>query len=100
MNTKSPLMSVRYVDTSKEISLRNYSDTIVYDDSGGQKYLCAIRFGGYPEQVEAMAKAIYGGSTIEVTVNAQPLLLNSLLKNYPLKALSYTPLTLPTKWRV
>lgn len=80
--SSNALMPVRYIDQAKKISLQSYADTIVYDDSGGQKVLCAIRFGGYPEQVEAMARAISGGGTIEVVTGTQPLALNTLAKRY------------------
>lgn len=81
MSSKT-LMPVRYVDTDKGISLRNFSDTVVYDDTGGQRYLCAIRFGGYPEQVEAMSRAISGGGSLELIVDSQPIVLNTLVKKY------------------
>ena len=44
--------------------------------------ICAIRFGGYPEMVRAMADAIYGGATIEATQNDIVRKLQSKLKGY------------------
>ena len=60
------LMKVSYSDSGRGIYLTNYADVLVYDEQAGKKTLCAIRFGGYPEQVEAMSSAIYGGGNIYV----------------------------------
>jgi hypothetical protein len=74
------LMPVRYSDTAKGIRLINYADTVVYDDREGVPTLCAIRFGGYPEQVEAMAGAIYGGGSVTVQLEDRELQLKTLEK--------------------
>jgi len=38
-----PLMTVRYVDSQKGISLSAYADTVVHGTVDGRKTLCAIR---------------------------------------------------------
>jgi len=64
---QSKLLKVSYKDASRGISLTNYADTLVFrEDEPNVKVLASIRFGGYPEQVRAMADAIYGGGDIEV----------------------------------
>jgi superfamily II DNA or RNA helicase/rubredoxin len=81
--TKAPtLIPVRYSDGEKRICLTNYADTVVYDTDGARKTLCAIRFGGYPEQVEAMANVIIGGGTIELTLGENTITVNTLTKQY------------------
>lgn len=52
----------------------------ITNEKGG--VICAIRFGGYPEMVRAMADAIYGGATIEATQNDTVRLLQSSAKSY------------------
>ena len=44
--------------------------------------ISAIRFGGYPEEVRAMSDAIYGGATIEATLNGQTIHLESIVQGY------------------
>ena len=76
------LMTVKYVDGNRGVFLTNYADMVVYDTTGQKKTLCAIRFGGYPEQVSGMAMAISGGGTIEVDTGNEKILLHPLLKQY------------------
>jgi superfamily II DNA or RNA helicase len=75
-------MTVRYVDSGRNIHLTSYADMVVYDPAGTKKTLCAIRFGGYPEQVGGMAAAISGGGEIEVEAGNEKIILHPLLKQY------------------
>jgi hypothetical protein len=65
MSNQSKLTTVTYSDANNGIYLTNYADFIVYSEKPNM--LCAIRFGGYAEQVEAMASAIYGGGSVSRT---------------------------------
>ena len=62
--SNSKLIELSYYDPSAQVRLSAYADTIVLDHNEKGGVICAIRFGGYPEMVRAMADAIYGGSTI------------------------------------
>lgn len=79
------LMPVTYSDSKNEIHLTNYADVVVYDEEKGAKTLVAIRFGGYPEQAEAMANAIYGGGNIMVEIDSKMLPFKTLEKKYDKK---------------
>ena len=59
MPEKSRLMPISYFNPKQEIRLSAYADTIVLEPDGREQRLRAIRFGGYPEMVRAMADAIY-----------------------------------------
>ena len=78
----SKLIELSYYDPSAQVRLSAYADTIVLDHNEKGGVICAIRFGGYPEMVRAMADAIYGGATIEATQNDTVRLLQSSLKGY------------------
>ena len=65
----SKLIELSYYDPSVQVRLSAYADTVVLDHNEKGGVICAIRFGGYPEMVRAMADAIYGGATIEATQN-------------------------------
>lgn len=61
------LWKVTYEDRKGGYRLDCYTDTVVFDPSGGKNpQLVAIRFGGEPEKVRGLADAIYGGGTVEV----------------------------------
>jgi len=79
---QSGLMAVTYSDFQKSIFLKNYADTVVYDTVNGRNTLCAIRLGGYPEQVDGMAQAIYGGDDVSVEIGENSIILKPLLKSY------------------
>jgi superfamily II DNA or RNA helicase len=91
---QSGLMTVKYMDSQKSISLSAYADTVVYgtvksSDSGhsaqngpGKKTLCAIRFGGYPEQVGGLVQAINGGGDVSIEVGGESVTLRPLMKQY------------------
>ena len=76
------LIELGYYDPSAKIRLSAYADTVVLDADKKGSVICAIRFGGYPEMVRAMADAIYGGATIEATQNDIVRKLQSKLKGY------------------
>jgi len=60
----SRLIELSYFDPKSNVRLTAYADTIMVESAGGSSTITAIRFGGYPEMVRAMADAIYGGATI------------------------------------
>ena len=67
--SNSKLIELSYYDPSAQVRLSAYADTIVLDHDQNGSIISAIRFGGYPEMVRAMADAIYGGATIEAAQN-------------------------------
>jgi len=78
----SKLIELSYYDPTAQVRLSAYADTVVLDHNEKGGVICAIRFGGYPEMVRAMADAIYGGATIEATQNDTARLLQSYVKGY------------------
>lgn len=64
--TNSNLIPICYIDGEKGIHLSAFADILVMEEIQRKTYLRAIRFGGYPEMVQAMSDAIYGGGSIEV----------------------------------
>lgn len=83
---QSKLIPISYSDQTRRIRLTNYADTVVYDErreeGQGNYTLCAVRFGGYPELVNGMADAIWGGGTVEVRVDGKLIGLKALKKQY------------------
>jgi hypothetical protein len=82
------LIPISYTDSARAIYLTNYADMVVYGygyGSDGAGTLYAARFGGYPEQAEAMAAAIYGGGTVDITVGETIYRLRTLAKRYTKK---------------
>lgn len=61
----SRLIELSYFDPGRQVRLTTYADTIITEPDGKNSILTAIRFGGYPEMVRAMADVIYGGGDIE-----------------------------------
>ena len=53
--SESKLIELGYYDPSAKIRLSAYADTVVLDPDKKGSVICAIRFGGYPEMVRAMA---------------------------------------------
>lgn len=81
--TQSNLIELNYVDGKSGVRLTAYADTMIMDQDGkGRKTISAIRFGGYPEVVQAMSDAIYGGGTIEASRGNSTLCLHSNVKQY------------------
>lgn len=85
MNTPA-LMKLTYQDKANGVLLTGYADTLVYDEDKGKdkdkKTLCAIRFGGYPEEVEGMAAAIFGGAAIDVELSGTAVQMDALPRQY------------------
>ena len=77
----SKLIPITYYNASKEIRLSAYADIIVFEP-GARPILRAIRFGGYPEMVRAMADAIYAGAMIDATLGQQPYRFTCETKRY------------------
>ena len=65
MNEHKQTDEVTYYDPKSQIRLLCYADTVVWDTKPTPT-LTALRFGGYPERVQGLADAIYGGATIEI----------------------------------
>lgn len=80
--SNSKLIELSYYDPSAQVRLSVYADTLVLDHDQNGSIISAIRFGGYPEMVRAMADAIYGGATIEAAQNDTTRMLQSSLKSY------------------
>ena len=78
----SRLIELSYFDPKSNVRLTAYADTIMVESAGGSSTITAIRFGGYPEMVRAMADAIYGGATIETVQNDKKRNLKSIPKKY------------------
>ena len=64
----SKLIPITYYNASKEIRLSAYADIIIMEPDGTRLFLRCIRFGGYPEMVQAMYDAIYAGAIFEAAV--------------------------------
>ena len=82
MPEKSRLMPISYYNPKQEIRLSAYADTIVLEPDGRKQHLRAIRFGGYPELVRAMADAIYAGATLEAEIAGEAATLSCEPKKY------------------
>ena len=80
--SSSRLIELNYFDPKSEVRLTAYADTIIMEPDEKKNTLTAIRFGGYPEVVRAMADAIYGGGAIEAKHGDKVRLLNSVPKGY------------------
>lgn len=79
---ESKLIELSYFDPGKEVRLTTYADTIIMDRHGNSGTITALRFGGYPEVVQAMADAIYGGASVDAVRNGQKLQLIGRHKGY------------------
>ncbi len=80
--SSSRLIELNYFGPKSEVRLTAYADTIIMEPDEKKNTLTAIRFGGYPEVVRAMADAIYGGGAIEARQGDKMRLLNSVPKGY------------------
>ena len=76
------LWELTYKDINKAIHLSVYADTLAYDTENGRRLLAEVRFGGYPEQVRAMADAIYGGGEVCMDYGDRLLFFQGLRKRY------------------
>lgn len=66
----------------KNFGLVAYADAVVLDTSTAPPAVCAIRLGGEPEQVQAMAAIIQGGGTIMADLGAGPQKLSCMAGCY------------------
>ena len=82
MPEKSRLMPISYYNPKQEIRLSAYADTLILEPDGRKQRLRAIRFGGYPEMVRAMADAIYAGATLEAEIAGEAATLSCEPKKY------------------
>lgn len=80
--SQSKLIEVSYYDPDKQVRLSALADTIVLDRDANGSVISAIRFGGYPERVQGLSDAIYGGGTIEATLDGKNRVLQSVVKAY------------------
>ena len=80
--SSSRLIELNYFGPKSEVRLTAYADTIMVEPDEKKSTITAIRFGGYPEVVRAMADAIYGGGAIEAKHGDKVRLLNSVPKGY------------------
>lgn len=76
------LWELTYKDIDKDIRLSVYADTLAYDCENGRRHLISARFGGYPEQVRAMADVIYGGGEVCLDCDGARLYFQGSPKRY------------------
>ena len=76
------LWELTYKDIDKDIRLSVYADTLAYDCENGRRHLISARFGGYPEQVRAMADVIYGGGEVCLDCDGVRLYFQGSPKRY------------------
>lgn len=82
MSGNSKLIPISYFSPKQSIRLNAYADTIIYEPDGRRQILRAIRFGGYPEMVRALADALYAGADLEATIGAETYIFASEPKRY------------------
>ena len=70
MSTRSRLMPISYYNPRQLIRLNAYADLIVYEQDASKLILRAIRFGGEPEMVRALADALYAGAELEAEIGS------------------------------
>ena len=77
------LAPVMYSDKEKKINIQCYADTLVYHEvNKNERNLVAMRYGGYPEHVRAMADIMKGEIGIETVVGSHHLCLTAKSKRY------------------
>ena len=80
METLSP---ITYFDQENSIRLECFADTFVYHKaSGSERNLVAMRFGGYPEHVRAMADVLRKGAGIETVIENHKIILHAKHEAY------------------
>ena len=80
--SKSNLIELTYFDPKANIRLTTYADTIITEPDRMGESIAAVRFGGYPEMVQAMWDAIYDGGDIDLIQNGNTYRLKSTPKAY------------------
>ena len=61
-------MPISYYNPKQFIRLNAYADLILYEQDPSKLLMRAIRFGGEPEMVRALADALYAGAELEVEI--------------------------------
>ena len=74
------LARVSYRDSDRDIHVSGYADMLVFDETS--HLLVAMRYGGYPEAVRALADAIGSGGTIDVELEEDSFKLYTTPKFY------------------
>lgn len=78
MREMATLSPITYFDDANSIRLNCFADTLVYHKaSGSERNLVAMRFGGYPEQVRAMADVLRKGAGIETVIENHKIILQA-----------------------
>lgn len=76
MREMATLSPITYFDSANSVRLDCFADTFVYHKaSGSVRNLVAMRFGGYPEQVRAMADVLRKGAGIETVIENHKIIL-------------------------
>lgn len=76
MREMAELSPITYYDHDNSVRLDCFADTFVYHKaSGSVRNLVAMRFGGYPEQVRAMADVLRKGVGVEAVVENHKIIL-------------------------
>ena len=76
MREMAELSPITYYDHDNSVRLDCFADTFVYHKaSGSVRNLVAMRFGGYPEQVRAMADVLRKGAGIETVIENHKIIL-------------------------
>ena len=74
----SELSRITYSDADQGLRLCCYADTFVYHKaSGSERNLVAMRFGGYPEQVKAIADTLRKGAGVEAVIENHNIILRA-----------------------
>lgn len=78
--TPPSLIRVTCMDKENVIGITNYTDMVAYDQ---ENTVVAMRFGGYPETVQAMSDAMIGGCNLELIGSKRTISVHSKqTKNY------------------
>jgi len=83
MREMAELSPITYYDHDNAVRLDCFADTFVYHkESGSVRNLVAMRFGGYPEQVRAMADVLRKGAGIETVIENHKIILQAKHEAY------------------
>ena len=78
MREMCELSRITYSDADQGLRLCCYADTFVYHkENRSERNLVAMRFGGYPEQVKAMADVLRKGAGVEAVVENHNIILRA-----------------------
>lgn len=82
MSSQSRLMPISYYNPKQFIRLNAYADLIIYEKDPSRLLLRAIRFGGEPEMVRALADALYAGAELEAEIGQDKVYFVSEAKRF------------------